>query len=56
MLEYGLSNQHLCMYTYICRDAYVYIVILSRGYMFVEYESHKAAAMARRRLTQGNHC
>jgi len=25
----------------------------SRGYMFVEYESHKAAAMARRKLTQG---
>lgn len=28
----------------------------SRGYMFVEYESHKAAAMARRRLTQGSVC
>jgi len=26
----------------------------SRGYMFVEYESHKAAAMARRRLSQGS--
>jgi RNA recognition motif-containing protein len=25
----------------------------SRGYMFVEYESHKAAALARRKLSQG---
>ena len=25
----------------------------SRGYMFVEYDSHKSAAMARRKLTQG---
>ena len=25
----------------------------SRGYMFVEYESHKAAAVARRKLSQG---
>jgi len=28
----------------------------SRGYMFVEYESHKAAAMARRKLSQGSVC
>jgi len=28
----------------------------SRGYMFVEYGSHKAAAMARRKLTQGTVC
>ena len=28
----------------------------SRGYMFVEYESHKAAALARRKLSQGILC
>lgn len=26
----------------------------SRGYMFVEYESHRAAALARKKLVQGN--
>ena len=37
----------------LCRTKHYYLVFVSRGFCFLEYESHKAASLAKRRLETG---